>query len=252
MIHRKELEVDGQRIIIETGKLAKQANGAAWVQMGDTVVLVTCVASQQPREGIDFFPLQVEYREKAYAAGKIPGGFFKREGRPSETEILNARLIDRPIRPLFPKVFKNEVQVFVYVLSADKMNDADVLGITGASLALCLSDIPFEEPIAGARVGRINGQFVINPTFEARSSSDLDLILAASDESILMVEGEAEEISEEDLLAALEFGHQEIRKIIGSEREIIAEASSKNGAGRARRPDRFEAGCDNSLWQSNE
>ncbi|NIA28874.1 MAG: polyribonucleotide nucleotidyltransferase [Actinobacteria bacterium] len=225
MVHRKQIELHGQQFIIETGKLAKQAGGSAWVQFGETVVLATATTSGSPREGIDFFPLSVEYREKAYAAGKIPGGFFKREGRPSETEILSARLIDRPIRPLFPKEFKNEVQVIVLILSADKENDADVLGITGASIALSLSDIPFEGPIAGARVGRINGEFVINPTFSERAESDIDLVIAASEESILMVEGEGNEISEEDMIDALSFGQEEIRKLIQLQKEMLAEVS---------------------------
>ncbi|NOY58715.1 MAG: polyribonucleotide nucleotidyltransferase [Calditrichaeota bacterium] len=225
MVHRKQIELHGQQFIIETGKLAKQAGGSAWVQFGETVVLATATTSGSPREGIDFFPLSVEYREKAYAAGKIPGGFFKREGRPSETEILSARLIDRPIRPLFPKEFKNEVQVIVLILSADKENDADVLGITGASIALSLSDIPFEGPIAGARVGRVDGEFVINPTFSERAESDIDLVIAASEESILMVEGEGNEISEEEMIDALSFGQVEIRKLIQLQKEMLAEVS---------------------------
>ncbi len=225
MVHRKQIELHGQQFIIETGKIAKQAGGSAWVQFGETVVLATATASDSPREGIDFFPLSVEYREKAYAAGKIPGGFFKREGRPSETEILSARLIDRPIRPLFPKEFKNEVQVIVLILSADKENDADVLGITGASMALSLSNIPFGGPIAGARVGRINGEFVINPTFSERAESDIDLVMAASEESVLMVEGEAGEISEKEMIDALSFGQEEIRKLIQLQKEMLAKVS---------------------------
>ena len=225
MVHRKHIELHGQQFIIETGKIAKQAGGSAWIQFGETVVLATATASDSPREGIDFFPLSVEYREKAYAAGKIPGGFFKREGRPSETEILSARLIDRPIRPLFPKEFKNEVQVIVLILSADKENDADVLGITGASMALSLSNIPFEGPIAGARVGRINGEFIINPTFSERAESDIDLVMAASEESVLMVEGEAGEISEAEMIDAISFGQEEIRKLIELQKEMLAEVS---------------------------
>jgi polyribonucleotide nucleotidyltransferase len=224
MIHRKELALKEQKLIIETGKMAKQANGAVWIQLGDTVVLVAVVASKTAVEGQDFFPLQVEYREKAYAVGKIPGGFFKREGKPSETEILSARLVDRPIRPLFPKGFKNEVQVLVTVLSADRVNDADSLGITGASAALCLSDIPFDGPIAGARVGRVKDEFVINPSYAQRSQSDLDLLIAGSEDSILMVEGEANQVSEQDMLAALNFGHDYIKQIIQLQKEIVAVA----------------------------
>lgn len=218
---RQEGSVGDKTMIIETGKLAKQANGAAWVQLGDTVILAATVCSSEPKEDLDFFPLSVDYREKAYSVGKIPGGFFKREGRPSETEILNARLVDRPIRPLFPKHFQNETQVFIWVLSSDRINDADVLGITGASAALCLSDIPFEGPIAGIRVGRIDGELVANPTYDQKSQSDMDLVIAASEESILMVEGEAKEISEEDMLQALAFGHEKIKTIIEIQKQII-------------------------------
>ncbi len=224
MVHRIETDFDGQKFIIETGKLAKQANGASWVQLGETVVLTAVVVDQKPAEERDFFPLTVEYREKAYAAGKIPGGFFKREGKPSETEILSSRLVDRGIRPLFPKTLRNEVQVYVWVLSADKVNDADVLGITGASLALCLSDIPFDGPIAGVRVGKIGDRFIANPTFEEQAQSHIDLVIAASEDSIIMVEGEAKEISEAEMLAALQFGHEAIRKIIAVEKELIAKA----------------------------
>ena len=209
---------------METGKLAKQANGASWVQLGDTVVLATVVADTKASEERDFFPLTVDYREKAYAAGKIPGGFFKREGKPTDGEVLSARLIDRSIRPLFAKTFRNEVQVFVWVLSADKVNDADVLGITATSLALGISNIPFHTPIAGVRIGRVEGRFIANPTFEQQEESDIDLVISASEDSIIMVEGEAREISEEDMIAALEYGHQEIRKLIALQLEVIAEA----------------------------
>lgn len=223
MVHRKECEL-GQKFIIETGKLAKQANGSAWVQLGETIVLATVVSAKEASPNQDFFPLSVEYREKAYAIGKIPGGFLKREGRLTDSEVLCSRLIDRPIRPLFPKEFKNEVQVMVMVLSADKSNDSDVLGITAASVAINLSNIPFAGPIAGARIGRVNGQFVLNPTFEQRRESDMDFVMAASEESILMVEGEAQEISEEDMLNALLFGHAEVQKIIQLQKELVAEA----------------------------
>jgi polyribonucleotide nucleotidyltransferase len=164
MSERVELDFHGRRLIVETGKVAKQAGGAAWVQYGETVVLVTATASRSPREGIDFFPLTCDYQEKTFAAGKIPGGFFKREGRPAEKEILTSRLCDRPIRPLFPKGFNCETQVIATVLSHDRENDPDVIAMTGASIALTLSDIPFNGPIAAVRVGRIDGKIVVNPT----------------------------------------------------------------------------------------
>ncbi len=224
MIVKEEMEFGGQKFLIETGKLAKQASGSAWVQLGDTVVLAAVVMAEKAAENQDFFPLTVDYREKAYAAGKIPGGFFKREGKPTENEVLSARLIDRGIRPLFPKGFRNEIQVHVMVLSADKVNDADVLGITAASVALGLSQIPFDGPIAGVRVGFVDGRFIANPTFEEQESSNIDLVIAASADSIIMVEGEAQEISEQEMIDALNFGHEEIRKIIGLQNAIIATA----------------------------
>ena len=211
---KKEMELEGRTLRIETGRLAKQADGSALVQYGDTVILATAVASKTPIENRGFFPLSVDYREKAYAAGKIPGGFFKREGKPSEKEVLSARIIDRPIRPLFPKYFPCEVQVLVMVLSSDKENDADVLGVIGASTALCISDIPFECPIAAVRVGRIQGKLKLNPTFTELANSDMNIVVAASEEAIAMVEGEASEISEDDMVAALEFGHEGIKQII--------------------------------------
>ncbi len=224
MITRKQTEFEGQQLIMETGKLAKQANGSCWVQLGDTVVLAAVVADSKASEERDFFPLTGDYREKAYAAGKIPGGFFKREGKPTDGEVLSARLIDRSIRPLFDKSFRNEVQVYVWVLSADKVNDADVLGITAASLALGISNIPFTTPIAGVRVGRVEGRFIANPTFEQQEESDIDLVLSASEESIIMVEGEAREISEDDMIAALEYGHQAIRQILVLQKQVVGEA----------------------------
>ena len=166
MVIRKEMDLGGKQLIIETGKLAKLAAGSVTVQYGDTLILAAVTASEEPRENIDFFPLMVEYREKAYAAGKIPGGFFKREGRPSEKETVSARLTDRPIRPLFPKDYQNEVQVVIFVLSSDKENDADVLGTIGASAALSISSVPFQGPVGSVRIGRIDREFVINPTFQ--------------------------------------------------------------------------------------
>lgn len=222
MMTIQELEIAGKKYSIETGRLAKQASGSALMRVGDTMVLVNVVGAEVPTEGADFFPLTVDYREKAYSAGKIPGGFFKREGRPSENEILSARLVDRTIRPLFPDGFTNEVQVQVWVLSADKQNDADVLGVTGASMALALSDIPFTELIAGGRVGRVNGELVFNPTFNELQLSDIELVIAGSQDSIVMVEGEAREVSEADMLAALKFGHENLRQLIKLQSELLS------------------------------
>jgi polyribonucleotide nucleotidyltransferase len=224
MVVNEEIQLGGKTFIIETGKLAKQAHGAVVVRVGDTMLLVTAVGESEPVEGKDFFPLSVDYREKAYSAGKIPGGFFKREGRPSEKEILSSRLTDRCIRPLFPDGYRNEVQILINVLSADKENPPDVLGIMGASAALMISDVPFHEAIAGVRVGRVNGDFVLNPTFEELDNSDVDLIIAATQESIVMVEGEAHEISEKDMLATLEFGHENIRALLAMQKNLVDKA----------------------------
>ncbi|MGE5680025.1 MAG: polyribonucleotide nucleotidyltransferase [Bacillota bacterium] len=220
MVVKKEVEIGGKVLSIETGRYAKQANGAVMVRYGDTMVLVTAVASEEAKEGQDFFPLSVEYREKSSAAGKIPGGFFKREGKPSEKEILSARLIDRPIRPLFPKSFKNETQVVAQVYSFDNENDPDVLGAVGASAALAISDIPFLEPIGELRIGRINGEFIVNPTHEQIGQSDMEITVAGTESSIMMVEGEANEISEADLLNALKFAHEEIKKLVKLQNEL--------------------------------
>ncbi len=221
MVIRKEMTLGGRTLSIETGKVAKQANGAAVVQYEGTVVLATAVATRKPVEGSDFFPLSVEYREKAYAAGKIPGGYIKREGRPSDNEILSARIIDRPIRPLFPDDFRNEVQIIVMVLSADRENDPDVLGVIGTSAALSISDIPFLGPIGAVRVGRIQKEFIVNPTYSELEESDMDLVIAGTEESIVMVEGESREISEEDMIAALAFGHEHIKKTIALQKELV-------------------------------
>ncbi|MFQ5769091.1 MAG: polyribonucleotide nucleotidyltransferase, partial [bacterium] len=230
MVHVEELELDGKKYSIETGKLAKQADGAVLLRLGDTMVLVTAVGATEPSDNLDFFPLTVDYREKAYSAGKIPGGFFKREGRPNENEILGSRLIDRSVRPLFAKGYKNEVQILISVLSADKENDPDVLGITGASTALLLSDIPFTEPIAGVRVGRINGNFILNPAFRELQNSDLELVIAASKDSIVMVEGEANEVSESDMLKALQFGHEKIQILLQMQNNLVAKAGKEKRA----------------------
>jgi len=225
MLSRKETELNGKVFAIETGRVARQADGACWVQFGDTIVLATVVGDPEAKPDVDFFPLTVDYREKAYAAGKIPGGFFKREGKPSENEILSARLIDRGIRPLFAENYSNEVQVMVAVLSADKENDPDVLGISAASTAIMLSGLPWNGPLAGVRVGRRNGKFIANPTHADLEGSDLDLVLAATEDSIIMVEGEAQEISEADMVAALAFGHDVARQLIQVQKAVVAEAA---------------------------
>jgi polyribonucleotide nucleotidyltransferase len=220
MLQRVEKELGGRRLVLEVGEVAKQANGAALVWYGETVVLVTAVVAPDVREGIDFVPLTVDYRERAYAAGKIPGGFFKREGRPSEREVLTSRLIDRPIRPLFPKGFGQETQIIAFVLSADTENDPDILAMIGASTALTVSDIPFHGPIGAVRIGRIEGEFVINPTRQQQSLSDLDLVIAGVDAGIVMVEGNGREVSEQVLIEGLEVGHQAIREIIALQRDL--------------------------------
>src|ERR1700752_4593712 len=202
----------GKTLTFETGKIAKQAHGSAVVRMGDSVVLATAVANPDPREGIDFFPLTVDYREYTYAAGRIPGGFIKREGRPSEREILTSRQIDRPIRPLFPEGFRCETQVIAMVLSADTENDPDVSGINGASVALSVSDIPFHGPIGAVRVGQVDGEFVINPTYDEQRSGALNLMVVGPSEGIVMIESGAKEVEEEVVVQAIEFGHEQIKK----------------------------------------
>jgi len=225
MIEKCSLELGGKTLEIETGRVAKQASGSVTVRYADTMILATACASDEQREGIDFFPLTVDYREKTSAAGKIPGGFFKREGRPTEKEILSSRIIDRPIRPLFPKSFKNETQVLISVLSSDQENDGDVLGLIGASAALTISDIPFEKVIAGVRVGRLGGEFVVNPTLSQLEESDMNIVMAGSADAVTMVEGGCHEISEDELLAALDFGHNEIKRIV----DMISSLKEKVG-----------------------
>ena len=220
MGQKKQIDFGGRPFSIETGKVAKQANGSVMVQYGETVVLVTAVTSEKKREGLDFIPLTVNYLEMTYAAGRIPGGFFKREGRPSDRETLISRFIDRPLRPLFPKGFQNEIQIIATVLSADQDNDPSILGMIGASSALSLSDIPFDGPIAGAKVGRINGEFVLNPTHEVLELSDIDLFVAGSEEAIIMVEGSAKEVKEEEILEAILFGHQSLKPVIALQKEM--------------------------------
>ncbi len=189
MVHVIEMDIAGRRLRLETGRVAKQADGAVLASYGDTVVLATAVASQTIKPGIDFLPLTVDYQEKAYAAGKIPGGYFKREGRPSEKEVLTSRLIDRPLRPLFPEGYYFETQVIASVLSADQTGSSDVVGITAASAALALSDIPFDGPVAGVKVGRMNGQIVVNPDLATLETSDLHLVVAGTADAVMMVEG---------------------------------------------------------------
>lgn len=213
----------GRPLVIEVGQVAKQANGAAVVRYGDTVVLVTATASQNPREGIDFFPLTVDYEEKQYAAGKIPGGFIKREGRATELATLSARLIDRPIRPLFPKGFRNDIHVVATVLSVDKDNAPDVIAMIGASVALNVSNIPFEGPIAGVVVGMVDGQLVINPTVEETHKSAMHITVAGTREAIMMVEGSANEIPEDQILNAIFFAHEEIKRLCDFQEPIIEE-----------------------------
>src|SRR2546427_5003055 len=213
---KQEISVElagGKRISFETGKLAKQAHGSVVVRIGDNVVLATATANPDPREGIDFFPLTVDYREYTYAGGRIPGGFIKREGRPSEREILTSRQIDRPVRPLFQDGFRCETQVIALVLSANTENDPDVAGINGASAALAISDIPFLGPIGAVRVGLVNGQFIINPTYGEMRDSLLNIMVVGTADGIVMIESGAKEVKEETVVDAIEFGHTEIKKI---------------------------------------
>ena len=222
-MQRVERTFAGRRLVIETGRMAKQAAGSALVQFGDTMVLAAVTVSDN-QSTLPFFPLTVEYREKTYAAGKIPGGFIKREGRPHDHEILAARVIDRSIRPLFPEGFKNEVQVFIYVISADQENDADVLALVAASYALNASRIPFAGPIGGVRVGRVQGTWILNPTFQQLEYSDLDLVVAGSQDSIVMVEGGALEVSEDDVVQALTVSHDGIRELVALQQELMDKA----------------------------
>ena len=224
MVVKKEVEIGGRLFSIETGKYAKQANGSVMVRYGDTMVLVTAVAASEAKEGLDYFPLQVEYREKTSAAGKFPGGYIKREGRPTEKEILSSRLCDRPIRPLFPPSFTNETQVVAMVMSYDGENDPDVLAACGASAALAISDIPFDGPMAEVRIGRVAGELIVNPTHEQIKLGDIELVVAGTADSIMMVEGESKEVSEQELLDALKFAQQEIKKIVDLQNQLSADA----------------------------
>ena len=224
---RKELEWGGRKLVLETGKIARQADGAVMVSYGETIVLCTAVGVRTAKPGQDFFPLTVNYQEKAFAAGKIPGGFFKREGRPSEAEVLKSRLIDRPIRPLFPQGFRNEVQIVATVLSYDNENDPDVVAMIGCSAALTLSGIPFFGPIAASRVGYENGQYILNPTQEQLKTSELELVLAGTTEGVLMVESEARELSEEIMLGAVSFGHAAFQPVIAAIIELAEHAAKE-------------------------
>src|SRR6516164_8245174 len=224
MIHRQEAVIGGRVMSIETGRVAEQASGAVLVRYGDTVVLATATASAKPREGIDFFPLTVDVEERLYAAGKIPGGFIKREGRPTEHSILASRLTDRPIRPLFPKGYRNDVQVVITVLSADLENDPDVIGITAASAALSLSNIPFAGPVGAVRVGYINDRIVINPTESQLVDSRLDLVVAATADAVMMVEAGAKELPEETMIAAVRAGHEAIQALIKAQEHLVSVA----------------------------
>src|SRR5215470_13996836 len=224
MPEKETAPVGDKQITIETGKLAKQADGAVTVQLGETIVIVAAVGAVKAKEGQDFFPLTVDYREKAAAAGKFPGGYFKREGRPTEKEILTSRLIDRPIRPLFTRGWYNEVQVQTIVLSADGENDPDMLAVVGASASLMVSDIPWDGPLGAVRVGRIKGQFVANPTHSQMAESDLDLVYVGNETDLVMFEGSAKEIGEADFNAALQFAHQAIQPMIAAQKELAARA----------------------------
>jgi polyribonucleotide nucleotidyltransferase len=222
MKHEVNVELaGGKHIKFETGRIAKQASGAAFTTSGDNAVLCTAVASPDPKEGIDFFPLTVEYREFTYAGGRIPGGFIKREGRPSEKEVLTSRQIDRPIRPLFPEAFRNETQVVAFVYSADKENDPDVLGINGASCALAMSDIPFHGPVGAVRIGLVDGNMIVNPTYAERAVSKLNIMVVGTADGIVMVESGAKETSEESVVDAIEFAHGEIKKICAAIEEMV-------------------------------
>src|ERR687885_1764953 len=217
---KESIKLGERELTVETGRVAKQADGSVVIRYGDTMLLCAAVGANAPREGIDFFPLTVEYRENNYAAGRIPGNYFRREGRPNEKEVLTSRLIDRPCRPLFTEGFRNETQVIASVISADEENDPDVIAITGASCALYLSDIPFPTPIAGVRVGLIEGRYVINPTYDEVRESRLNLIVAGTEEAIVMVEAGANEVSEEIMVEALMLAHKEINRLCRWQKEL--------------------------------
>ena len=226
-IHSVEIDWGGRPLRLETGKIARQADGAVLATYGETVVLATVVAAKTPREGVDFLPLTVDYQEKTYAAGRIPGGYFKREGRPTEKETLVSRLIDRPIRPLFADGWRNETQVIVTVLSHDMENDPDVLAMVAASAALTLSGAPFKGPIGAARVGFINDEYVLNPTLDEMADTQLDLVVAGTADAVLMVESEAKELSEDIMLGAVMFGHRHFQPVINAIIELAEKAAKE-------------------------
>src|SRR5690242_12947526 len=226
-IAKEEIEWGGRKLVLETGKMARQADGAVVATYGQTVVLATVVGAQSPRPGVDFFPLTVNYQEKYFAAGKIPGGYFKREGRPTERETLVSRLIDRPIRPLFAEGYRNETQVVVTVLSHDMENDPDILAMVAASAALTLSGIPFMGPIGAARVGFINNEYVLNPQIDEMSESQLELVVAGTQDAVLMVESEAKELSEEIMLGAVMFGHRHFQPVIDAIIKLAEKAAKE-------------------------
>src|SRR5712672_2252471 len=222
--------VGDKQMHIETGKLAKQADGSVTIQMGETIVLVAAVGAIKAKEGQEFFPLTVDYREKAAAAGKFPGGYFKREGRPTEKETLTSRMTDRPLRPLFPQGYFYDTQVISILLSADGENDPDILSMNGASAALTVSDIPFKGPIGAVRIGRVNGEFVANPTHTDRLQSDLDLIYVGTENDVIMIEGAANELPEAEFLKALEFAHGHAREMIRAQKELAAKVGKPKRA----------------------
>src|SRR5574339_252729 len=252
-LQRREIQVGSRTLTLETGKLAKQAHGAVIVRSGDTMVLVTASRAASPRD-VDFLPLTVDYKEYAYAAGRIPGGFFKREGKPPEKEILTSRLIDRPIRPLFPSGWRYETQIIAMLLSADTDNDADVLAITGASAALAISEIPFEKPVAGVRVGLVNNEFVINPTFAERKDSLLDLVVAGTKDGIVMVEAGAKQVTEAQVVGALETAHAAIKQIVAVIEDLKASIGKKKlvVAARTIAPEVYRAIEDSTLQPLTE
>src|ERR1700720_4725151 len=226
-IHRVELEWGGRKLVLETGKIARQADGAVIASYGDSRVLATVVAAKEPREGVDFLPLTVDYQEKFYAAGRIPGGYFKREGRPTEKETLVSRLIDRPVRPLFAEGWRCETQVIVTTLSHDLENDPDILAMVAASAALTLSGAPFMGPIGAARVGFINNEYVLNPQIDEMSESQLDLVVAGTQDAVLMVESEAKELSEDIMLGAVMFGHRHFQPVIDAIIKLAEKAAKE-------------------------
>jgi polyribonucleotide nucleotidyltransferase len=260
-IVRKEFQFGNQTVVLETGRIARQASGAVFVTMGGVSVLVAVVGAKKAKPGQDFFPLTVNYQEKTYAAGRIPGGYFKREGRPTEKETLTSRLIDRPIRPLFPEGFLNEVQVTATVVSTDKTSDPDIAAILGTSAALAISGIPFNGPVGGARVAYINGEYHVNPTYEQLAQSELDLVVAGTEKAVLMVESEAKELSEDEMLGAVLFGHDEMQVAIQAIKAFAAEvgnapwawtAPAKNEALKAALKGAFEAAISDGVHHSRK